>query len=154
MPVGEVVFVLDWASECQCDWGPDVSGHLQLSLESLIESGKPAHDVVIHLEAVKRRADEVAELLGLEHAPDDLLAYEVMTTIVHESIHCAIADALTPGEGVENLLIARLWRGVLRGARRGGSIPLVDFRSIRQSTSPLPCQSKDGWKRESSNRAN
>jgi len=111
MPVGEVVFVLDWASECQCDWGPDVSGHLQLSIESLIESGKPAHDVVVHLEAVKKRADEVAELLGLDYAPDDLLAYEVMTTIIHESIHCAIADALTSGEGVESLLIARLWRG-------------------------------------------
>jgi len=111
MPAGEVVFVLDWDSECSCDWGPAVCGHLRLSIESLIESGKPAHDVVVHLEAVKKRADEVAELLGLEHAPDDLLAYEVMTTIIHESIHCAIADALTPGEGVENLLIARLWRG-------------------------------------------
>jgi len=66
MPIGQVVFILDWASECQCDAGPSVSGHLRMSLESLLGSGKMFYDVVVHLESVRRKAEEVAEELGLK----------------------------------------------------------------------------------------
>jgi len=37
-----------------------------MSLESLLGSGKMFYDVVVHLESVRRKAEEVAEELGLK----------------------------------------------------------------------------------------
>lgn len=112
MPIGEVVFIFDWASECLCDNGPRVSGHLRISLGVPLKPGKTFYeavaqtfyDVVVHLEAVRKKAEEVASELELERVPDELLAFEVVTTIIHESIHCAIWDAFVTKKDIEEYI--------------------------------------------------
>jgi len=93
MPVKDVIFIFDWASECQCDAGPRATGHLQISLDKFLEGDSRFHNIVVHLEAIRNKTIEISWELGLQEPTDELLAFEVMETIVHEALHCALIDA-------------------------------------------------------------
>ena len=41
------------------------------------------YNVVIHLEFMRRKTEEISEEIGLEKASDELLAFEVIMTIIN-----------------------------------------------------------------------
>ena len=61
------------------------------------------YNVVIHLESMRRKTEEISEELGLKKASDELLAFEVIMTMIRESIHCVIRDAFMTPENIKKL---------------------------------------------------